>query len=128
MIFIFSLSGHRVVPNAAGHFYSVTKCAVSAILEGIRNELHMLNSHIRVSVRNWGFYLYTVELRVHPHVQRYIQIFLPFFMICKIHIHSMDSETKEMDLCLNSFCSTFEFLIRRISNSNLYISITCFII
>lgn len=28
MIFIFSLSGHRVVPNAAGHFYSVTKCCV----------------------------------------------------------------------------------------------------
>lgn len=49
IILINSLSGHRVVPNAAGHFYSVTKCAVSAILEGIRNELHMLNSHIRVS-------------------------------------------------------------------------------
>lgn len=49
IILMNSLSGHRVVPNAEGHFYSVTKCAVSAILEGIRNELHMLNSHIRVS-------------------------------------------------------------------------------
>lgn len=58
------MSGHRVIPNAAGHFYSATKFAVSGILEGIRNELQELNSHIRVTVRYYTFEIYTFGLRL----------------------------------------------------------------
>lgn len=100
MIFIFSLAGHRVIRNAEGHFYCATKCAVSAIVEGIRNELHMLNSHIRISVRNWGFLILYCRIKNTPAcTEIYIQIFLS---LCKIHIHvhSMDSETKQMDLVI----------------------------
>ena len=51
------MSGHRVVRNANGHFYSATKYAVSALLEGIRNELLELKSHIRVTVKQFIYWL-----------------------------------------------------------------------
>ncbi|XP_048762545.2 dehydrogenase/reductase SDR family member 11-like [Ostrea edulis] len=44
-----SMSGHRVVSIPEGHFYSATKHAVSGLLEGIRNELREMKSHIRVT-------------------------------------------------------------------------------
>ena len=48
---VYSMSAHRVIPNAKGHFYSATKFAVRALLEGMRNELREMNSQIRVAVR-----------------------------------------------------------------------------
>ena len=45
-----SLAGHRVNPWTNGHFYSATKFAISALRDGIRNELREINSHIRVTV------------------------------------------------------------------------------
>lgn len=54
----FSMSGHRVVPSADIHFYSATKYAVTALTEGLRQELREANTHIRVTVRfypGWAF-------------------------------------------------------------------------
>lgn len=65
IILINSMSGHRVIPNAAGHFYSATKFAVSGILEGIRNELQELNSHIRVTSVSPGLVATEFQQRMH---------------------------------------------------------------
>lgn len=54
------MSGHRVVPVADTHFYSATKYAVTALTEGLRQELREANSLIRVTVRiyaGWAFSL-----------------------------------------------------------------------
>ncbi|CAG08971.1 unnamed protein product [Tetraodon nigroviridis] len=56
IIHINSMSGHRVVPSADIHFYSATKYAVTALTEGLRQELRDANTHIRVTVR-WEFLL-----------------------------------------------------------------------
>ena len=49
--FIFSLSGHKqYASNPNGHFYSATKFAVTALVEGLRNELSLTKTHIRVTV------------------------------------------------------------------------------
>ncbi len=45
------MSGHRVVPSANVHFYSATKYAVTALTEGLRQELREAKSHIRATVR-----------------------------------------------------------------------------
>ncbi|KAK3089947.1 hypothetical protein FSP39_007882 [Pinctada imbricata] len=44
-----SMSGHRVIPNSPGHFYSATKHAVKGLTDGLRNELREIKSHIRVT-------------------------------------------------------------------------------
>uniref|UniRef100_UPI0037E81F46 dehydrogenase/reductase SDR family member 11-like n=1 Tax=Semicossyphus pulcher TaxID=241346 RepID=UPI0037E81F46 len=44
-----SMSGHRVVSNAATHFYSSTKFAVTALTEALRQELREANTHIRAT-------------------------------------------------------------------------------
>ncbi|XP_069017428.1 dehydrogenase/reductase SDR family member 11-like [Embiotoca jacksoni] len=49
IININSMSGHRVVPSADIHFYSATKYAVTALTEGLRQELRETNTHIRVT-------------------------------------------------------------------------------
>uniref|UniRef100_H3DFN3 Dehydrogenase/reductase SDR family member 11 n=1 Tax=Tetraodon nigroviridis TaxID=99883 RepID=H3DFN3_TETNG len=49
IIHINSMSGHRVVPSADIHFYSATKYAVTALTEGLRQELRDANTHIRVT-------------------------------------------------------------------------------
>ncbi|ESO87133.1 hypothetical protein LOTGIDRAFT_205793 [Lottia gigantea] len=49
LIFINSISGHRVLARSSVHFYSVSKFAVTALVEGTRQELRELNSHIRVT-------------------------------------------------------------------------------
>lgn len=49
IIHINSMSGHRVTPQPNVHFYTATKFAVTALTEGLRQELRGLNSHIRIS-------------------------------------------------------------------------------
>ncbi|XP_048762541.2 dehydrogenase/reductase SDR family member 11-like isoform X2 [Ostrea edulis] len=58
-----SMSGHRVIPNTNGHFYSATKYAVSGLLEGIRNELREMKSHIRVTAVSPGMVRTEFEIR-----------------------------------------------------------------
>lgn len=47
------MSGHRVVPQSVAHFYSATKYAVTALTEGLRQELREAQTHIRATVRMW---------------------------------------------------------------------------
>nr|BBD75697.1 dehydrogenase/reductase SDR family member 11 [Oryctolagus cuniculus] len=49
IININSMSGHRVVPQSTGHFYSATKYAVTALTEGLRQELREAQTHIRAT-------------------------------------------------------------------------------
>ncbi|XP_053310297.1 dehydrogenase/reductase SDR family member 11 isoform X1 [Spea bombifrons] len=49
IININSMSGHRVLPNSVTHFYSATKYAVTAMTEGLRQELREEQSHIRAT-------------------------------------------------------------------------------
>ncbi|XP_076041186.1 dehydrogenase/reductase SDR family member 11-like isoform X2 [Oratosquilla oratoria] len=49
VIQISSYAGYLVHPNAALHFYSATKFAVTALIEGLRQELASSKSHIRVT-------------------------------------------------------------------------------
>merc|ERR1711997_820200 len=48
VILVNSLSGHRVSRNRITRFYSATKYAVTALLEGWRQELKDLDSNIRI--------------------------------------------------------------------------------
>lgn len=43
-----SMSGHRQTVGIETHFYSATKHGVTAITEGVRQELRVLKSHIRI--------------------------------------------------------------------------------
>uniref|UniRef100_A0A3Q3MJI9 Dehydrogenase/reductase SDR family member 11 n=1 Tax=Labrus bergylta TaxID=56723 RepID=A0A3Q3MJI9_9LABR len=45
----YSMGGHRMVPSADEHFYCATKYAVTALTEGIRQELREANTHIRAT-------------------------------------------------------------------------------
>lgn len=49
IININSMSGHRVVSNADVHFYGATKFAVTALTEGLRQELREAKTHIRAT-------------------------------------------------------------------------------
>ncbi|XP_036415085.1 dehydrogenase/reductase SDR family member 11-like [Colossoma macropomum] len=49
IIHLNSLSGHRVVHSADSHFYTATKYAVTALTEGLRQELRDAKSHIRTT-------------------------------------------------------------------------------
>ncbi|XP_068173184.1 dehydrogenase/reductase SDR family member 11-like [Antennarius striatus] len=49
IININSMSGHRIVNNADSHFYASTKFAMTALTEGLRQELREAKSHIRVT-------------------------------------------------------------------------------
>lgn len=44
------MGGHRMVPSADEHFYCATKYAVTALTEGIRQELREANTRIRATV------------------------------------------------------------------------------
>ncbi|KAK7498616.1 hypothetical protein BaRGS_00010276 [Batillaria attramentaria] len=44
-----SMSGHRVVPNKNIHFYGATKFMITALTEGIRNELREKKTRTRVT-------------------------------------------------------------------------------
>ncbi|KAB7508038.1 Dehydrogenase/reductase SDR family member 11 [Armadillidium nasatum] len=50
-----STSGHRVSGFAEVHFYAGTKYALTAITEGLRQEMRELKSHIRISKISPGF-------------------------------------------------------------------------
>lgn len=49
IIHLNSMSGHRVPPSAAVHFYAATKHAVTALTEGLRQELRAMKTNIRVT-------------------------------------------------------------------------------
>ncbi|XP_049628515.1 dehydrogenase/reductase SDR family member 11 [Suncus etruscus] len=49
IININSMCGHRVVPHSMVHFYSATKYAVTALTEGLRQELREAQTHIRAT-------------------------------------------------------------------------------
>ncbi|XP_054989535.1 dehydrogenase/reductase SDR family member 11 isoform X1 [Sorex araneus] len=49
IININSMSGHRVAPQSMTHFYSATKYAVTALTEGLRQELRDAQTHIRAT-------------------------------------------------------------------------------
>ncbi|XP_072314603.1 dehydrogenase/reductase SDR family member 11-like [Eucyclogobius newberryi] len=55
IIHINSMSGHRVVNSADTHFYSATKFAVTALTEGLRQELREAKTHIRATSISPGF-------------------------------------------------------------------------
>uniref|UniRef100_A0A9R1SD46 Dehydrogenase/reductase SDR family member 11 n=2 Tax=Cyprinus carpio TaxID=7962 RepID=A0A9R1SD46_CYPCA len=44
-----SMGGHRMVPSADEHFYCATKYAVTAMTEGLRQELREAKTHIRAT-------------------------------------------------------------------------------
>ncbi|KAK3593626.1 hypothetical protein CHS0354_025519 [Potamilus streckersoni] len=50
-----SMSGHRMINDGNTNFYSATKYAVTAITEGLRNELRDAKSHIRITAVSPGF-------------------------------------------------------------------------
>ncbi|XP_023357964.1 dehydrogenase/reductase SDR family member 11 isoform X1 [Sarcophilus harrisii] len=49
IININSMSGHRVIAQSDVHFYSATKFAITALTEGLRQELREANTHIRAT-------------------------------------------------------------------------------
>ena len=49
------MAGHRVIFNSSTHFYSATKHAVTAITEGLRQELREMKSGIKVTVSGTWF-------------------------------------------------------------------------
>ncbi|CAB1352485.1 unnamed protein product, partial [Coregonus sp. 'balchen'] len=49
IININSMGGHRMVPSADEHFYCATKYAVTALTEGLRQELREAKTHIRAT-------------------------------------------------------------------------------
>lgn len=51
LAYCYSMGGHRVVPSADEHFYCATKFAVTALTEGLRQELREAKTHIRATVR-----------------------------------------------------------------------------
>lgn len=50
MFFCCSVGGHHVYPVPDLHFYMATKFAVTALTEGLRQELRAENTHIRATV------------------------------------------------------------------------------
>uniref|UniRef100_A0AAY4B3Y6 Dehydrogenase/reductase SDR family member 11 n=1 Tax=Denticeps clupeoides TaxID=299321 RepID=A0AAY4B3Y6_9TELE len=65
IININSMSGHRVVPNPDVHFYSATKYAVTALTEGLRQELRDAKSHIRATAISPGLVETEFASRLH---------------------------------------------------------------
>ncbi|XP_030600420.1 dehydrogenase/reductase SDR family member 11-like [Archocentrus centrarchus] len=71
IININSICGHRVVPNANLHFYTATKYAVTALTEGLRQELRAENTHIRATCISPGLVETEFALRLyrdHPDI------------------------------------------------------------
>ncbi|KAL0973191.1 hypothetical protein UPYG_G00200110 [Umbra pygmaea] len=60
-----SMSGHRVVHSADTHFYSATKYAVTALTEGLRQELREANTHIRATSISPGMVETEFAFRLH---------------------------------------------------------------
>ncbi|XP_044057147.1 dehydrogenase/reductase SDR family member 11-like [Siniperca chuatsi] len=66
IININSMCGHRVVHSADIHFYSATKYSVTALTEGLRQELREANTHIRATCISPG----VVETEFAPRLYR----------------------------------------------------------
>lgn len=49
---IFSICGHSITPYYAHKVYNATKTAITVLCEGLRHELSLVNSKIKVSVSN----------------------------------------------------------------------------
>ena len=62
-----SMSGHRVVNSGSTHFYCATKYAVTAITEGLRQELREIKSGIRVTVSTFTI---PENMCIHTHTRR----------------------------------------------------------
>lgn len=67
IININSMSGHRIVNNADVHFYSATKYAVTALTEGLRQELREAKTHIRATCISPGLVETDFCFRLYPH-------------------------------------------------------------
>lgn len=65
IININSMGGHRVISSADAHFYSATKFAVTALTEGLRQELLEAKTHIRVSCISPGIVETEFAFRLH---------------------------------------------------------------
>nr|XP_012300969.1 dehydrogenase/reductase SDR family member 11 isoform X1 [Aotus nancymaae] len=65
IININSMSGHRVVPQSVTHFYSATKYAVTALTEGLRQELREAQTHIRATCISPGVVETQFAFRLH---------------------------------------------------------------
>nr|XP_040125041.1 dehydrogenase/reductase SDR family member 11 isoform X3 [Ictidomys tridecemlineatus] len=65
IININSMSGHRVPPNSATHFYSATKYTVTALTEGLRQELREAQTHIRATCISPGVVETQFAFRLH---------------------------------------------------------------
>nr|XP_055052074.1 dehydrogenase/reductase SDR family member 11-like [Misgurnus anguillicaudatus] len=68
IININSLCGHRVMPRADIHFYTATKYAVTALTEGLRQELQETKSHIRVTSISPGLVETMFTPRLYSHM------------------------------------------------------------
>ncbi|XP_037534194.1 dehydrogenase/reductase SDR family member 11-like [Nematolebias whitei] len=49
IIILNSMCGHRILPSSDMHFYTASKYAVTALTEGLRQELREANTHIRAT-------------------------------------------------------------------------------
>lgn len=58
------MGGHRMVPSADEHFYCATKYAVTALTEGIRQELREANTRIKATVSECSYF--TLDESVWP--------------------------------------------------------------
>ncbi|KAK6473405.1 dehydrogenase/reductase SDR family member 11 isoform X1 [Huso huso] len=65
IININSMSGHRVVQQPAVHFYCASKFAVTALTEGIRQELREAKTHIRATCISPGLVETEFAFRLH---------------------------------------------------------------
>ncbi|CAJ1065164.1 dehydrogenase/reductase SDR family member 11-like [Xyrichtys novacula] len=66
IIHINSMSGHVVLPIPDTHFYSCTKFAVTALTEGLRQELREANTHIRATCISPGLVVTEFAQRLYP--------------------------------------------------------------
>ncbi|XP_051522016.1 dehydrogenase/reductase SDR family member 11-like isoform X2 [Myxocyprinus asiaticus] len=67
IININSMCGHRVVHNADVHFYTATKYAVTALTEGLRQELREAKTHIRATCISPGLVETQFSFRLFSH-------------------------------------------------------------
>ena len=63
---ICSIGGYSMTPTSYTHFYSVTKHAVTAVAEAVRQELREAHSRIKVTV-SVAFYMYKYKAIITPY-------------------------------------------------------------
>lgn len=62
----FSIAGHALTPYFAFKMYNASKSAVTVLCEGLRHELQLVNSKIKVSVSqiNNNYLVYNIYIFV----------------------------------------------------------------